>query len=318
MKPTFSEFSYGFALTNELVGWSELAAAPIFPSLIEEGQEGGGYDVKLDRPGFPLYLQFKRSDLMTRRSAREYKAVKARGGGLRVPYYRFAVTDEAISRQHEMLLALDVAPHFVFYAAPRFHKIEEINEAWAANDVASRSQFIAPQEIGSLSLGPHAVAFDGGRFWTCSEPREIKGLTSRDLLEKLKSALTQDDRPLRGKLSEINEHLDSAERRARARIVEREREAAELAEAARERRRAERQQELTEPNGYDLISHSLAQDHGEFVVSLDDLEFSPPASLPVPTRLPKTLSPEFQQLRLAADTAARTFDAQLVIIQPTS
>lgn len=32
MKPEISEFSYGFALTNELVGWVALSAAPVFPS----------------------------------------------------------------------------------------------------------------------------------------------------------------------------------------------------------------------------------------------------------------------------------------------
>lgn len=65
MLPEISEFSYGFALMNELVGWTELSAAPVFPSLIEEGKAGGGYDVKLDWPGAPLYLQFKRSEQMT-------------------------------------------------------------------------------------------------------------------------------------------------------------------------------------------------------------------------------------------------------------
>lgn len=43
MKSDISEFSYGFALTNELVGWVNLRAAPDFPSLIEEGKPGGGY-----------------------------------------------------------------------------------------------------------------------------------------------------------------------------------------------------------------------------------------------------------------------------------
>lgn len=41
MIPEISEFSYGFALTNELVSWSKLTAASIFPSLIEEGKKGG-------------------------------------------------------------------------------------------------------------------------------------------------------------------------------------------------------------------------------------------------------------------------------------
>ena len=49
MAPEIPEFSYGFALTNEIVGWNGVSTAPIFPSLIEEGWSGGGYDVLLDK-----------------------------------------------------------------------------------------------------------------------------------------------------------------------------------------------------------------------------------------------------------------------------
>jgi hypothetical protein len=55
MIPKISEFSYGFALTN--VPWSKLNAAPILPSLIEEGKKGGGYNVELQFPDVPLYLR---------------------------------------------------------------------------------------------------------------------------------------------------------------------------------------------------------------------------------------------------------------------
>jgi hypothetical protein len=89
--PEISEFSYGFALTNELVGWLELSVAPIFPSLIEEGKIGGGYDVKLDRPGAPLYLQFKRSEYMVRSWTKECRIVRDQRGQLNVPFFRFPV-----------------------------------------------------------------------------------------------------------------------------------------------------------------------------------------------------------------------------------
>ena len=101
MIPEISEVSYGFALTNELVGWLPVRAAPIFPSLIEEGKEGGGYDVKFDLPGLPLYLQFKRADCMERRSAHEHAQF------VKMPFYRFKITEANKSNQHKMLLGLD-------------------------------------------------------------------------------------------------------------------------------------------------------------------------------------------------------------------
>src|ERR1700735_1111864 len=117
MTPEISEFSYGFALTNEMVGWGPITAAPLFPSLIEEGKAGGGYDVKLDMPGIPLYLQFKRADCLTTRNAKEIK-----NNGLRIslPFYRFKITESKKSDQHELLLALDDGSCLVFYVAPRF------------------------------------------------------------------------------------------------------------------------------------------------------------------------------------------------------
>ena len=52
MRPRISEFSYGFALTRELIvkRWEglQLTKAPYLPSLVAEGQQGGGFDVKLD------------------------------------------------------------------------------------------------------------------------------------------------------------------------------------------------------------------------------------------------------------------------------
>lgn len=64
MKPDISEFSYGSAVTEALIfdHGTSITAAPIFPSLIAEGKQGGGYDLPLDRPGQPLFLQFKLSD----------------------------------------------------------------------------------------------------------------------------------------------------------------------------------------------------------------------------------------------------------------
>jgi hypothetical protein len=70
MRSGFSEFSYGYAVTEALIYdiGTSIKAAPVFPSLIEEGKQGGGYDLRLDRPGQPLFLQFKLSDYMQGRS----------------------------------------------------------------------------------------------------------------------------------------------------------------------------------------------------------------------------------------------------------
>ncbi|WP_170335505.1 hypothetical protein [Ruegeria arenilitoris] len=307
MKSDISEFSYGFALTNELVGWVNLRAAPIFPSLIEEGKPGGGYDVKLDAPGIPLYIQFKRSDYMTRRSAKEYKAVRDVGGRLRIPYYRFPVTPASVSDQHEMLLDLDDGTNLVFYAAPRFYKPEEINAAWASSEVAHRSIFVTPRAIGTLDDMPHNIAFDQFSTWRCSEPENITALSSSDMNGKLLEALESEKAPLKDRLPSIVEDLRRAESRGR-----------QTAEAQRrlgeEKRRKERASlgEDDQP-----VSDSLSGQFLEDQVADEDKPSSelPSVSQPVQIRAPKELDDSAETLREAADIAARVFDVQFMIVQ---
>lgn len=73
MRPGITEFSFGYAVTEKVVRQlgTGLVAAPIFPSLYDEGRPGGGYDVLLNRPGFPLMLQFKLAQKMVRKTAIE-------------------------------------------------------------------------------------------------------------------------------------------------------------------------------------------------------------------------------------------------------
>jgi hypothetical protein len=274
MTPEISEFSYGFALTNEMVGWAPIAAAPVFPSLIEEGKAGGGYDVRLDLPGIPLYLQFKRADCMKTRKARE---IRDHGLKILLPFYRFKITESGKSDQHELLLALDDGSCLVFYAAPRFHEISEINDAWVNNLVATNSIFVSPSQIGTLDSSSHHVAFDQTQAWLCSEPKKIEFLTSHGLIEQVTTRIEADVRPFGEKLPELVADLFGAEQRARARLRERE--------------------------SGDLVGLSLpSQRHSEI-----------PS---IATRPSRPLSETDRQLREASDLAARMFDAQLVIVQP--
>jgi hypothetical protein len=116
MRPLLSEFSYGYALTEELAGGAlgGLTAAPIFPSLYQEGQVGGGYDLELPLMGAPLYVQFKLSDCMVYRSAAEWDDFGH-------SYYRMHLRPQRHSEQHQMLCDLEAAGNQVYYVAPYFH-----------------------------------------------------------------------------------------------------------------------------------------------------------------------------------------------------
>lgn len=172
MEPTLTEFSYGYCVTEEFANGMGpgLKAAPFFPSLHAEGKEGGGFDVRI---GSALFLQFKLTEELTRRSARETKL-----GLLEPPFFRFWLHRRDRSRQHEMLIQLEeVTGNQVYYIAPCFAQLDKLDEAYTGAMVIQESALFSPAEIGPLPDDEyHSVAFrrDQGFGWFCSEPREIR------------------------------------------------------------------------------------------------------------------------------------------------
>jgi hypothetical protein len=173
MRPLLSEFSYGYALTEELASgaFGTLVGAPIFPSLIQEGQPGGGYDLQLPLVGMPLFLQFKLSDRMVYRSAAEWKTFKK-------PYYRMHIRPARHSDQHQLLLDLENTGEEVYYVAPEFHTTEELNTHYAVSTVAANSVWFRPSDIGILpDNDDHYVAFEpaNSTAYFCSRnPRKLE------------------------------------------------------------------------------------------------------------------------------------------------
>ena len=178
MKPELSEFSYGYALTEDIIRGlpAPLAAAPVLPSLADEGSTLG-YDLMLSRPGLPLFLQFKVSEWMKARSAKEYAQFLT-------PYYRMKIWSRKRSSQQGLLLNLESSGGDVYYVAPGFHRIGEFDQAYRDRQVRQRSIFVKPSFIGSLTDdAEHHVAFRAGAPgpWTkyfCSEAVEIREATA--------------------------------------------------------------------------------------------------------------------------------------------
>lgn len=180
MKPDISEFSYGYALTREIVQKCStgLTGAPVFPSLIAEGYLG--YDLELPIVGNPVFLQFKLSDYMVRSTAEGADKVP-------IPHYRMHLRPLKHSKQHELLLALEKKGRKVFYAAPEFHSSEDLNEAYLRNEMIERSAFFRPRAIGKLpNEHEHFVCFNVGarHGYLCSEPIKVE-MESTDSVSKM-------------------------------------------------------------------------------------------------------------------------------------
>lgn len=178
MKSDISEFSYGYALTSEIVQKvaGVLAGAPVFPSLYQEGALG--YDLELPLLGAPLFLQFKLSDYMVRSTAEGADKVPT-------PHYRMNLRPLKHSDQHQLLLDLNSNGHDVFYAAPEFHTARDLSDAYVNRNVIAQTAFWRPEDIGVLpDQDEHFVCFAVGAShgYLCSEPKRVERSTSEVVL----------------------------------------------------------------------------------------------------------------------------------------
>lgn len=188
MKSEFSEFSYGYAIVDELLNWRGigLRTFPFFPSLREEAKLG--YDVRLDRPGAPIFLQFKLSDGMERNTAAE---IQKHALPLTLPIYRMHLIRADRSKQHSLLVSLNRRQRYVYYVAPRFHRGNEFGRHYLSHDVVDNSIFISPRDIGKIhDKRNHMVSFGktGRTAWFQSKPKAIENTSNA---EKIGSSIVR-------------------------------------------------------------------------------------------------------------------------------
>lgn len=179
MKAEFSEFSYGFAFTENLIrSNSHMASAPAFLNNAQEFQQGCDLILKLDsRPWNPLFFQFKISDVMTNRRAREISEYHL---PIHPRFFRMSLhKNNSFSQQRALANLGKKFPHSVFYAAPRFHRYLDLNVNFRNGEVHNRSILFSPVDIEnaniSYSSDNHSIAYkaDWSYGWLCSRPKEV-------------------------------------------------------------------------------------------------------------------------------------------------
>ena len=188
MKIGYTEFSFGYAFTENLIRAvsSSPAGAPVFPNLKQEAQLG--YDVRIDFPGCPLFLQYKLPELMVRKSAAEISKYTLQG--INIPFFRISLMKRNLSKQHELLIELENrSPNTVYYSAPSMCNVEAFNEAYTSAKVHCQSVFFSPKSIGPLSDDQqHVIAYRNGLnyAWLRSDPRKIPALQFENISRQLR------------------------------------------------------------------------------------------------------------------------------------
>ena len=134
MGPDFSEFSYGFAFTQEYISRNPgLVKAPELPSLIDEAQKG--FDLKLDYLGHAKFFQFKLSAYMDRRGTLHWCHHKE-------PHFRVRISTKSKNRrpsQHTVLKRLSKKEQNVLYVAPRFHSQAQFDRFYRDEKITTNS-----------------------------------------------------------------------------------------------------------------------------------------------------------------------------------
>jgi hypothetical protein len=167
----FSEFSYGYALTDNILhsGLPCTPHAPVFPSLYAEGSAGGGYDVKIPAHPVPVFLQFKIPQVMRRASSKM-------PNGFSPPYRRMHLRTKR-PNQHRLLRQLEDGGNVVYYTTPDFWETADLDDFFWNQRVQFESWYVSPSAIGALNSRPHHIAYERGNpvGWRCSDPERLEG-----------------------------------------------------------------------------------------------------------------------------------------------
>ena len=192
MKAEFSEFSYGFSFTENLIrSQSSVVSAPRF--LTQKQEYKLGYDLAIDleyNNWQPLFFQFKVADILTNRRARE---ISRHNLNISPSFFRMKLHKKNFYSQQKALSKLGAKfPNSVFYAAPEFHECCELNRHFVNGNVHERSALFSPVDIEKACVinyynanSNHSIAYEknSGHGWLCSKPQEINIHKAKEIIE---------------------------------------------------------------------------------------------------------------------------------------
>ena len=184
-QPDFTELTFGYAYLRELERhYAPGNSFPLAPDFISQNAEAEkGYDVEVTLDGAaPLFLQLKRSLVLTRSTAREIK-----DGSYPAPrVYRMNLHKKGAYRQHKALRKLEAAGNEVQYVTSQIYTRAEFDRAFANNSlVAHAAAHFLPSEINLPDdTQDHHVSFkaedDFGYIYSTEPKRFERKLSNFD------------------------------------------------------------------------------------------------------------------------------------------
>lgn len=177
MPDRFAEIAYQFAFLNELIAENPTTKIEI-PSSREEAKTGAD-TIATSATGHITMFQFKRAEyLKSSQAGQWYATAPSHGRKGAEPYYRFKITEEKHSEQHNILIQT-AACLDVYYAAPKFHTKNQLYEHARDGTVRSNSIVIHARQMPYQRAGEkHSVTYltenPPGALWHPGTPRTLQ------------------------------------------------------------------------------------------------------------------------------------------------
>jgi len=152
--PEFSEFQYTYGLTREIENrWGrDIVGTPYFPTQNTEAKIGSDVVIGLSRGDIqfaPLFLQYKRSEWLTDRRAKQWDEFNEE-------YYRFGIHSK---KQHNTLVDLGHGLGKAIYVAPGFHTVDDYSAYHQNQKLANNSICFDCSEMKKVSDSDHVIIY---------------------------------------------------------------------------------------------------------------------------------------------------------------
>jgi len=190
-----SEFSYGYGVTREVerqLASIGLQPTPFLPSLLHEAVLG--FDVKFDRPGAALLLQFKLGEALQRFRRDDTSKPPP---PLEKPFWRFSIDTAEQDGQFDLLLKAEQAQAEVYYVAPRFTTWDTYVSEFQSERVLYESLLLHPSEIEAklaqqgVADGWHRIVYDQSSVFVCSEPIPLSEQNSGNVASAIREKINE-------------------------------------------------------------------------------------------------------------------------------
>ncbi|MGO6830249.1 hypothetical protein ACCS37_15855 [Rhizobium ruizarguesonis] len=158
--PDFSEISFAHsilsAIEQRIGGWQ------VLPNFITPAAEATrGYDVEILTENVPVFIQFKRSEVMATRNCHEFFRDRHRWPN--VPIYRMHLHKSGRFRQHRILQRSENFGNRVIYLTSSVPNKRSLNEHYRNGTLLSAGRIFLPSEITLPDTDQeHWVSFNRG------------------------------------------------------------------------------------------------------------------------------------------------------------